>query len=269
MIESFEWKACDFIDGPAGGCLGGHKIFACPKDGTGRRFVVKYEEYGQSLNELVAQCLLKEAGLNSLPTAWISLFSDSRANRAVKWYGALEYVPYLKRLHLKDLAQADSHLIEDYFKHRVIGNCIFGNLDETEIYKDTNGTVYSLDYGDIDASVALLGIMQKCGQFNAAQMASCDEVVLKTFSVITAESILNSYLQIAETLLGTIKKADPDCLKAAAKSIFRAFAEISKDRKDDIMDSVEEHTNGITAAYYEGWLDRKQAACRKVLEQLA
>lgn len=201
-------------------------------------FVVKYEEYGQSLNKLVAQCLLKEAGLNSLPTAWISPFSDSRANRAGKWYGALEYVPYLKTLHLKDLVQAERHLLEDYFKHRVIGNCIFSNLDETEIYKDTNGTIYSLDYGDIDASVALLGIMQKCGQFNAAQMASCDEAVLKTFSVITADSILNSYLQIAETLLGTVKEADPDCLKAAAKSVFGAFAEISEDRIDDIMDTA-------------------------------
>lgn len=268
MIEMFEWKECDFIDGPAGGCLGGRKIFACPKDGTDRRFVVKYEEYGQSLNELVAQCLLKETGLSSLSTAWINPFDDDLADREGRWYGALEYIPCLARLNLEDLTQENNCPIEDYFKHLVMGDCIFNNVEEIEIYKDLDGTVYSLDYGEIDISETILKVMRRQGRLSKDQAAAFDKVVLNSLSNITLDSIMNPYLQITENILESVKGADPDCLKATAKDVFRAFAEISKDKIGDIIDNVEGHTNGAIAAYYEEWIDRKQSVCRKALKLL-
>lgn len=133
--------------------LGGVRGLVTTNEGI--TYVVKPECLNQTLNEVMVQILLKSLGLDSIEYAFVKILDTH--------YGALKFIPGLKRIGEKNYYLLNRRQKIEYLKHLFI-NYFLNNEDITgEIYLDNGGKVVSLDYGDAGVSIALKGI-DKLGQ---------------------------------------------------------------------------------------------------------
>lgn len=103
----------------------------------------------------MAQILLKSLGLDSIEYAFVNILNTH--------YGALKFIPGLKRIGKKNYHSLNRKQKIEYLKHLFL-NYFLNNEDITgEIYLADDGKVVSLDYGDAGVSIALKGI-DKLGQ---------------------------------------------------------------------------------------------------------
>lgn len=116
----------------------------------GITYVAKPECLNQTLNEVMAQIMLKSLGLYSIEYAFVKILDT--------YYGALKFIAGLKRIGMKNYRSLNKKQKTEYLKHLFL-NYFLDNEDIMgEIYLTEEGKIVYLDYGDAGVRISLKGI---------------------------------------------------------------------------------------------------------------
>jgi len=130
--------------------FGGTRYLVTTEDNN--TYVAKIEYLNQTLNEVMAQIIIKSIGLVSIDVAFVM------ANDI--YYGALKYIDGLKRIGDKNFSILNKEQKNVYIEHLLL-NFLLSNSDNGEIYLTKDGNIISLDYGDAGLDMFLFNLNNK------------------------------------------------------------------------------------------------------------
>lgn len=125
--------------------FGGIRVMVTKKENV--TYVVKPQNLNQTLNEIMAQIMLKSLGLTPIEYVFVEIDGTH--------YGALKYIDNLTRVTDKRYKLLSREKKIEFLKHLFL-NFFLANQDICgEIYVTPGGDVVSLDYGEAGISVSL------------------------------------------------------------------------------------------------------------------
>lgn len=146
-------------------------------------YLVKPENLNQTLNEVMAQIMIKSLGLTSIEYAFIKINET--------YYGALRY--------LKDLVQVTNDKFKSLSKQKKIEflrhlflNSLLANDDICgEIYLTPEGKVVSLDYGEAGVGVPLYKLNEKPSEIHKVFFSIIERKTSSNFLVPLVRSFIS------------------------------------------------------------------------------
>ncbi len=220
--------------------LGGVRGFVKTLEGI--IYVVKPEHLNQTLNEVMAQIIIKAIGLDSIEYAFIKM------NEC--YYGALLYIDGLTLIKNKKYKSLNKQQKIDFLKHLFL-NIFLTNEDLSgEIYLTKEDKIVSLDYGEAGISIPLLNL-DKRDEEEKNILMSC---LLKK----TEPSYIMNYLW---AYIGIIKKkyldemVCVDDLKGIVLSMLNSIADTDYSEYKTFLKTLMELHSELHACIYQEHLN--------------
>jgi hypothetical protein len=127
-----------------------------------KAYLIKCENYGQSVNEFVAQSIIAAIGLPA-PSAILIKISHEKIGKTglesipIDTFGAVEYVPGLKRVLDREVfLSGDDERMQRYCELIMLDSLLADEDGTVEIYETEDGRMILLDLGEAVISVPYL-----------------------------------------------------------------------------------------------------------------
>lgn len=168
--------------------LGGTRYLVTSKENI--TYVVKPDNLNQTLNEIMAQILIKALGLTSIDYAFVKIGET--------YYGALKYINGMVRLSNKNFNMLNKNQKIEFLKHLFLNSYLVNSDIMGEIYLTKEGSIVSLDYGEAGVDIPLFNIDKRTIEEQNVFMST---FLKKTDSDYTSRYVLNYIRMVKDSFL--------------------------------------------------------------------
>lgn len=238
--------------------LGGILTLATAKSDRNLSYVIKAQSRAQSVNEYLAQSILKALNMYHVPVEWFMLSG---------WlpFGAVRYIDGLKKLSYREAGLLAAHQLEQFIRLFIL-NGLLQNNDTGEIFLTPDNHVCGLDFGEaimptIFAESILAGMPQLVSCIAPLPLDREANRLARNFATRHIEIVQQispfgiSKDQITDSCLGMLEDLadlDIDCLDECFCSMDEVFYQgVSKEYRNHIQRLIS------AAKYYLDYLARE------------